>query len=70
MLCRWSFQSFINRRLIMPRYFKSHWRKRKWGGADRRCKTVYNWSKRNQLYGDLPARHIRPFVELGLGFRI
>ncbi len=54
----------------MPRYFKSHWRKRKWGGADRRCKTVYNWSKRDQLYGDLPARHIRPFVELGLGFRI
>jgi xylan 1,4-beta-xylosidase len=28
-------------------------------------KTVYNWSKTDQLYDDLLARHIRPFVELG-----
>jgi len=28
-------------------------------------KTVYNWSKIDQLYDDLLARHIRPFVELG-----
>jgi len=28
-------------------------------------KTVYNWSKIDQLYDDLQARHIRPFVELG-----
>jgi xylan 1,4-beta-xylosidase len=28
-------------------------------------KTVYNWSKVDQLYDDLLARHIRPFVELG-----
>ena len=28
-------------------------------------KTVYNWSKIDQLYDDMLARHIRPFVELG-----
>jgi xylan 1,4-beta-xylosidase len=28
-------------------------------------KTAYNWSKVDQLYDDLLARHIRPFVELG-----
>ena len=28
-------------------------------------KTVYNWSKIDQLYDCLLARHIRPFVELG-----
>jgi xylan 1,4-beta-xylosidase len=28
-------------------------------------KTVYNWSRIDQLYDDLLARHIRPFVELG-----
>jgi xylan 1,4-beta-xylosidase len=28
-------------------------------------KAVYNWSKIDQLYDDLLARHIRPFVELG-----
>ncbi len=28
-------------------------------------KTVYNWSKIDQLYDDLLARRIRPFVELG-----
>ncbi len=28
-------------------------------------KSVYNWSKIDQLYDDLLARHIRPFVELG-----
>src|ERR1035441_4257259 len=28
-------------------------------------KTVYNWAKIDQLYDDLLARHIRPFVELG-----
>jgi xylan 1,4-beta-xylosidase len=28
-------------------------------------KTVYNWSQIDQLYDDLLARHIRPFVELG-----
>jgi xylan 1,4-beta-xylosidase len=28
-------------------------------------KTVYNWSKIDQLYDDLLARNIRPFVELG-----
>jgi xylan 1,4-beta-xylosidase len=28
-------------------------------------KTVYNWSKIDQLYDDLLARHIQPFVELG-----
>lgn len=28
-------------------------------------KTVYNWSKIDQLYDDLEARHIKPFVELG-----
>ena len=28
-------------------------------------KTVYNWSKIDQLYDDLLVRHIRPFVELG-----
>ena len=27
--------------------------------------TVYNWSKIDQLYDDLQARHIKPFVELG-----
>src|SRR5450631_4457983 len=27
--------------------------------------TVYNWSKIDQLYDDLLARHIKPFVELG-----
>ena len=27
--------------------------------------TVYNWTKIDQLYDDLLARHIRPFVELG-----
>src|SRR5271170_3441920 len=27
--------------------------------------TVYNWSKIDQLYDDLEARHIKPFVELG-----
>ena len=28
-------------------------------------KTVYNWSKIDQLYDDLLTRHIKPFVELG-----
>ena len=28
-------------------------------------RTVYNWSKIDQIYDDLLARHIRPFVELG-----
>ena len=28
-------------------------------------KTVYNWTKVDQLYDGLLARHIRPFVELG-----
>ena len=28
-------------------------------------KNVYNWSKIDQLYDDLLARHIKPFVELG-----
>jgi xylan 1,4-beta-xylosidase len=28
-------------------------------------KTIYNWSKVDQLYDDLLVRHIRPFVELG-----
>jgi xylan 1,4-beta-xylosidase len=28
-------------------------------------KTVYNWTKVDQLYDDLLARHIKPFVELG-----
>jgi xylan 1,4-beta-xylosidase len=28
-------------------------------------KTVYDWSKIDQLYDDLLARHLRPFVELG-----
>jgi len=28
-------------------------------------KTVYDWTKIDQLYDDLLARHIRPFVELG-----
>ena len=28
-------------------------------------KTIYNWPKIDQLYDDLLARHIRPFVELG-----
>jgi xylan 1,4-beta-xylosidase len=28
-------------------------------------KTVYDWSKIDQLYDDLLARHIKPFVELG-----
>src|SRR3984893_7040176 len=28
-------------------------------------KTIYNWSKIDQLYDDLLARRIRPFVELG-----
>jgi hypothetical protein len=28
-------------------------------------KTVYNWSKIDQLCDDLRARHIEPFVELG-----
>jgi xylan 1,4-beta-xylosidase len=28
-------------------------------------KTVYDWSKIDQLYDDLRARHIKPFVELG-----
>src|ERR1035441_7019111 len=28
-------------------------------------KTVYNWSKIDQLYDDLLGRHIKPFVELG-----
>jgi xylan 1,4-beta-xylosidase len=28
-------------------------------------KPVYNWSQIDQLYDDLLARHIRPFVELG-----
>jgi len=28
-------------------------------------KTVYDWSKIDQLYDDLVAKHIRPFVELG-----
>jgi xylan 1,4-beta-xylosidase len=28
-------------------------------------KTVYDWSKIDQLYDDLQARHIKPFVELG-----
>jgi xylan 1,4-beta-xylosidase len=28
-------------------------------------KTVYNWARIDQLYDDLLARHIRPFVELG-----
>ncbi len=28
-------------------------------------KTVYNWSKIDQLYDDILARHVKPFVELG-----
>ena len=28
-------------------------------------KTVYDWTKVDQLYDDLLARHIKPFVELG-----
>ncbi len=28
-------------------------------------KTVYDWTKIDQLYDDLKARHIKPFVELG-----
>ena len=28
-------------------------------------KTVYNWSKIDQLYDNMLARHIKPFVELG-----
>lgn len=28
-------------------------------------KTIYNWTKIDQLYDDLLARHIKPFVELG-----
>jgi xylan 1,4-beta-xylosidase len=28
-------------------------------------KTIYNWSKLDQLYDSLLARHIKPFVELG-----
>lgn len=28
-------------------------------------KTVYNWTKIDELYDDLIARHIKPFVELG-----
>ena len=28
-------------------------------------KTVYDWAKIDQLYDDLMARHIKPFVELG-----
>jgi len=28
-------------------------------------KTAYNWTKIDQLYDDLLARHVRPFVELG-----
>ena len=28
-------------------------------------KTVYNWTKVDQLYDDLLARHMKPFVELG-----
>ena len=28
-------------------------------------KTIYNWSKTDQLYDELLARHIKPFVELG-----
>src|SRR5438309_6227977 len=28
-------------------------------------KTIYDWTKIDQLYDDLLARHIRPFVELG-----
>ena len=28
-------------------------------------KTVYNWSKIDQHYDDLLARHIKPFVEPG-----
>ena len=28
-------------------------------------KTVYDWDQIDQLYGDLLARHIKPFVELG-----
>jgi xylan 1,4-beta-xylosidase len=28
-------------------------------------KTVFNWTKIDQLYDDLLARHIKPFVELG-----
>jgi xylan 1,4-beta-xylosidase len=28
-------------------------------------RTVYDWSKIDQLYDDLLARHIKPFVELG-----
>ena len=28
-------------------------------------KTIYNWSRIDQLYDDLLARRIRPFVELG-----
>src|ERR1022692_2473164 len=33
-------------------------------------KIVYNWSKIDQLYDDLLARHIRPFVELGFTPRV
>ncbi|MDP9052092.1 MAG: beta-xylosidase, partial [Acidobacteriota bacterium] len=28
-------------------------------------KTIYNWTKVDQLYDDMLARHIKPFVELG-----
>ena len=28
-------------------------------------RTVYDWSKIDQLYDDLLARHIKPFIELG-----
>jgi len=28
-------------------------------------KTLYDWSRIDQLYDDLLARHIKPFVELG-----
>ena len=33
-------------------------------------KVVYNWSKIDQLYDDLLARHIRPFVELGFAPKV
>jgi len=33
-------------------------------------KTIYDWTKIDQLYDDLLARHIRPFVELGFTPRV
>jgi xylan 1,4-beta-xylosidase len=33
-------------------------------------KTVYDWTKIDQLYDDLLARHIKPFVELGFAPKV